>query len=84
MNNEIKKTLNASIHNRFDIEIIDSKTGEVKQKAKAFNTICNNLWLKLGSYFGHIHFGTGNGTPSQNDTTLFSFLGSKYVSSVSS
>ena len=83
MNNEIKKTLNASIHNRFDIEIIDSKTGEVKQKAKAFNTICNNLWLKLGSYFGHIHFGTGNGTPSQNDTTLFNFLGSKYVSSVS-
>lgn len=77
---EIKVSLEASIHNRFDVEIIDSRTGKVKQKARAFNVICNGLWDRLavmGTYFSYIHFGTGEGTPTQSDTSLFTFLGSK-------
>ena len=35
--------INASIHNRFDIEVVDSQTGEVKQKAQADNVICQGI-----------------------------------------
>lgn len=75
--------LNASIHNRFDIEVVDAKTGQVKQKAQAFNVICDKLWdtlLSGGSYFKYIHYGNGNGTPSASDTRLFGFLGGASVS----
>lgn len=79
------------IHNRFDIEVVDSLTGEVKQKAQAFNVICDNLWNRLISYttsssssegYGYsayIHFGKGTGTPSHTDTSLFNSIGSKPV-----
>lgn len=69
---------NASIHNRFDIEVVDAKTGEVKQRAQAFNVICDNLWTQLlqgNRYFLYIHYGNGTGVPSTNDTKLFGFLG---------
>ena len=74
----VKQEIKTSIHNRFDIEIIDAKTGEIKQKAYAENVICDSLWSRLlapSSYFLYIHYGTGNGTPSASDTSLFSFLG---------
>ena len=80
--------LNASIHNRFDIEVVDAKTGEVKQKAQAFNVVCDNLWKRLftlpsTSYMNdwsrNLHYGTGTGTPSAADVSLFSYLGSKSV-----
>lgn len=73
----------ASIHNRFDIEVIDAKTGIVKNKAVGYNTICKNLWSRLASlsgYFSYIFYGTGTGTPSPEDTALFSRLNYKYVS----
>lgn len=69
--------LNASIHNRFDIEVVDAKTGEVKQKARAFNVICNQMWSRLLSnsmWNDCIHVGTGSGSPSASDTSLFSYL----------
>lgn len=72
----LKADLRASIHNRFDIEVVDAQTGEVKNKAVAHNTICDQLWTYLltpGKYFGAIHYGTGIGTPSAADTQLFSF-----------
>ena len=83
--------LRASIHNRFDIEVRDAATGELKQKAQAFNLICEALWDRLlatGSnnawspqgYFDSICFGSGSGTPSASDTTLFTRLGSKSAS----
>jgi hypothetical protein len=75
---EVKANLNCSIHNRFDIEVIDTATGEIKQKAQAENVICNQLWTRLftpNTYFNYIHYGTGNGTPSATDTSLFAFLG---------
>lgn len=73
------------IHNRFDIEVIDAKTGEVKQKARAFNVICNALWSRLltldggAGYFNCIHYGSGSGTPAATDTSLFHFEGYKSI-----
>jgi hypothetical protein len=75
---KIDAKLNAAIHNRFDIEVIDAKTGEIKQRAQAENIICNALWARLfapNTYFNYIHYGTGAGTPAATDTSLFTFLG---------
>lgn len=84
----VKFNLNASIHNRFDIEVVDAKTGEIKQKAQAFNVICSTLWShallsSAGSssttsmYFQYIQYGSGTGTPSSTDTALFNKVGYK-------
>lgn len=70
--------LKASIHNRFDVEVVDSLTGEVKQTAQALNVICSGLWNRLFSpatYFNYIFYGGGAGTPSVSDTSLFSHIG---------
>lgn len=69
---------NASIHNRFDLEVIDSKTGQLKRTVQGFNTICNQLWTRLftpETYNSYIHYGSGSGTPSSSDTSLFEFKG---------
>lgn len=75
--------INAKIHNRFDIEVLDAETGELKQSARAYNTICDNLWKRIAgksSYFSCIHYGRGLGTPSTSDKSLFSFIGYGSVS----
>lgn len=65
----------ANIHNRFDIEIVDAITGEVRQKAYAENIILDSYWnyLLAGSViaFHSIAYGTGTGTLSPSRTTLF-------------
>lgn len=69
---------NASIHNRFDIELKDAKTGEIKQKAVAYNVICDAVWsiiLSGSAYFNYICFGSGTGTPASTDTGLFTYIG---------
>ena len=74
----VKKTIQASIHNRFDIEVIDSRTGRIKSKAYAENVICDNLYnylMATAGYFTHIHYGSGSGTPSASDTDLFNKIG---------
>ena len=74
--------VSTSIHNRFDIEVLDASTGEIKQRAFAENVICDQLWEKLcssGTYNYAIQYGDGQGTPSPSDTSLFSFLG--YIAS---
>lgn len=75
----VKADFRASIHNRFDIEVVDALTGEIKDKAVAHNVICDQFWTKILStsptYFQCIHYGKGSGTPSATDTKLFSFLG---------
>lgn len=66
------------IHNRFDIEVVNIKTGQIRQRAVGYNVICNQLWTKLltpTTYFNYIHYGTGTGTPATTDTSLFQFLG---------
>ena len=75
--------LNASIHNRFDIEVIDARTGKVKQRAQAENVICDYLWSVLsrnttsndGKWSSYIHYGSGSGTPAATDTSLFNYVG---------
>ena len=82
----VKANINASIHNRFDIEVVDAKTGEVKQKAQAENVVCDYLWTKMlnkstsdsTKWFQEILIGDGTGTPSASDTTLFNYL-AKYT-----
>lgn len=75
---KLNADFNASIHNRFDVEVIDAKTGEVRQRAQAENVICSQLWTRLfapNTYFNYIHYGTGTGTPASTDTSLFTFFG---------
>lgn len=77
MNTQFKELM-ASIHNRFDIEVIDATSGKVKQKAKAENVICSGLWTALmqsRNYFSYVFFGRGSGVPTPNDTSLFSQIG---------
>ena len=71
------------LHNRFDAELIDGTTGEIKQIAKAENVVCDTYWNHLFSNIEnitYIHAGTGTGTPSSTDTRLFRFLASKSIS----
>lgn len=72
------RLVEVSIHNRFDIEVLDSKTGKTKQRASAENVICDSLWAKICSaskWNTYIHYGGGSGTPGAGDTSLFSFIG---------
>lgn len=72
--------INTSIHNRFDIEVIDSRTGKVRQRAQAENIILDQLWTILlapASYFKYIHYGSGTVTPTASDTSLTEFIGCK-------
>ena len=76
----------ATIRNRFDIECRDIVTGEV-QKYRAHNIVLDAMWSRLvnfQSFFNYIHFGTGDGELSPERTSLFSHLGTKAASTVSS
>ena len=78
----VNVNLNASIHNRFDFEVIDSKTGKIKKKAVGYNTICDGFWEELDKrpvYF--LAFGGGAGTPSPSDRALFQLIGTAELSS---
>lgn len=83
---EERVEIETNIHNRFDIEVIDAKTKKLKQKAVAYNCICDHLWNSLGKeneyfqgYFKGIAFGKGEGVPSSGDKKLFNALGAKSV-----
>ena len=74
----VRAAADAGIHNRFDIEVRDGKTGELKQQAQALNVICNALWTRLfapANYFNYIVYGSGSGTPAATDTELFTKIG---------
>lgn len=75
----INPTVKASIHNRFDIEVVDAKTGKVKQKAYAENVVLDNWWTTLfeTSYgaSASIAIGSGSGIPSSTDKDLFERIG---------
>lgn len=68
---------NASIHNRFDVEVIDAQTGEIKHRAHGENVILNKRWNSYlnSTWFNYIHYGSGSGTPAATDTQLFTFVG---------
>jgi len=83
--------LRASIHNRFDVEVLDAATGECRRKVRAFNVICDAYWDRLfnvdGYYgawtplsaFDYILYGKGSGTPASTDTALFNKIGALSV-----
>jgi hypothetical protein len=77
-------TQKVNLHNRFDVEVRDAKTGELKKQAYAENIILTALWTRMISstsgYFNRIHLGTGTGTLSAARTSLFTFLSSRTVS----
>lgn len=71
------------IHNKFDIEVIDVRTGEVRQRAKAFNVVLDQFFTthmsRGNAYhagFKSISMGKGSGIPSPSDTGLFSSVSS--------
>lgn len=72
--------IESKIHNRFDIEVRDAKTGELKQRGQAENIVLDRMYTRLcnfNSYFTNIVFGKGTGTLDPSRTTLFNRLGSK-------
>ena len=79
--NEVSKidiTVNSKIHNKFIIEVVDSATGEVRQKAKAENIILNQMWVNMTKKWSNfIHFGSGTSTPNATDTSMTSFVSAK-------
>lgn len=86
-----KLDFRASIHNRFDVEVIDAATGEIKQRARGYNIICSTLWQRLFAYnaqnhwtpqgyFNYVLYGGGSGTPAAADTELFDLIGYKSAS----
>lgn len=76
---------NCAIHNKFEIEVSDAKTGEIKRKETAYNIVLDSMWTKLCNgepYFSSIVFGDGEGIPSPTRTLLFNFIGLKEASTV--
>ncbi len=76
----MKVEAKCGIHNRFDIEVRDAVTGELKRTAYAENMILDRGFervLNFQSYFTNIHFGKGTGAITPSRTTLFNSLGYK-------
>lgn len=76
----MKAKVGVNFHNRFDIEVRDKDTGEVKQRGQAENIVLDRAYTRLcnySSYFVNICFGSGTGTLDPTRTTLFSSLGYK-------
>lgn len=79
-----------SVHNRFDIEVRDKESGEVKQTAVGFNVITNNYFRYMLNMtqvtdhtpLGSIVFGDGTGTPAETDTALFNQIDVKSATTV--
>ena len=65
---------NISLHNRFDLMLVEESTGKIKQTAQAENVALNRfhtnlMWLY--DFVGVIGIGTGTGTPAPTDADLF-------------
>lgn len=81
----MEQTIGALIHNRFDFEVTDAITGEVKQKASAYNMILDTMWTalcNLTSFFDYIDLGSGTGTLSATRTSLFNLFCDRYATAV--
>ena len=66
------------IHNKFDIRVLDAKSGEIKHEQTAYNIVLDKMYERLLNwmpFFQGIAFGTGSGVPATSDTTLFQYLG---------
>lgn len=81
----------ATIHNRFDFEVRDAKTNELKQTAVAYNIILNKwfgFFTNTGGVIAYcdplkaIGVGIGTGTLNPTRTDLFSYLGRKLPTTI--
>lgn len=72
-----------SLHNHFDLEVIDSRTGQKKSSAHAENIVTNSWYHEVfyglsGRGIGYsgigIALGSGTGTPAVTDKALFNFV----------
>lgn len=76
---------NIKVHNEFTFVCIDNKTKETAEY-KAYNVVTNGGISRLIServFDKYIHLGTGDGTPSVTDTSLFTFKVYKSTTRVS-
>lgn len=80
--------IGVKLHNRFDIEVIDDKSGEVVQRAQAENVILDQAWEWIVGFkttnptsgYGwnyNISVGNGTGSVSSSDTQLINHLRSE-------
>lgn len=72
--------LGCKIHNRFDIEVKDIRTGEIVQKGYAENIVLDSMYVTLtemglAGWWLSIHYGRGTGTLEPTRTSLFSKIG---------
>lgn len=70
--------IQTKIHNRFDVEVIDTRTGKVRQSCRGHNVICDQLWTNWFTqvtWNTYIFYGSGEGTPTSSDTKLFNRIG---------
>ncbi|HOT60202.1 MAG TPA: hypothetical protein PLJ83_11125 [Spirochaetales bacterium] len=81
----------AVIHNRFDVEVRDAKTNELKQTAIAYNIILNQWFYYFTKTGGVIYYadplkaigvGKGTGTLDVTRTDVFSYLGRKIPTTI--
>lgn len=81
----------AVIHNRFDVEVRDAKTNELKRTAVAYNIILNR-WFHYFTNTGGVNyyadplkaigFGKGTGTLNVTRTDVFSYVGRKIPTTI--
>ncbi len=81
----------AIIHNRFDVSVVDSRTGKEKQRAVGYNVILDYYFssrltgspCSVGSdMLALISYGTGTGELSTNRTDLFKRIGQKEAATI--
>lgn len=68
--------LKVNLHNKFDVEVRDAITGELKQKATSYNIVLTAMYSRLvnrQTFMSAIHLGTGSGTLDPSRTSLFAF-----------
>lgn len=82
--------IHASIHNKFEIEVKDVTTGEVRQTGKAENIILDIYWTDSEQYADdrycpgyYIAVGTGTGSISSDRTEMFNQVGRKEIKDAS-
>ncbi len=81
----MERNIKTAVHNRFDFEVADAATGEIKQRYTSYNIITNYFFEQLMDRqrkLYAIEIGTGTGELSQTRKSLFAYLGCKVAETV--
>lgn len=73
----MERGINITLHNKFDIEVRNASTGELKQQVTAYNIVLDAMWTRIlarNTFMSAIHIGTGTGTLDPARTSLFTLL----------